>query len=85
MMWYLRKWNLTRLNYLTTISGESMKTLDSREFGESSQQIFDGMRKFFLKEKEKVKNHANKRSICKVLSFHWLFCKQLMQLEYISI
>ena len=32
------KWNLTRLNYLTTISGESMKILDSREFGESSQQ-----------------------------------------------
>ena len=38
MMWYLRKWNLTRLNYLTTISGESMKILDSGEFGESSQQ-----------------------------------------------
>ena len=61
MMWYLRKWNLTRLNYLTTISGESMKILDSREFGESSQQIFDGMRKFFLKEKEKVKKSCKQK------------------------
>ena len=39
MIWYFKEWNLTRLNYLTMISVESMKIIDHENLIKEVSQI----------------------------------------------
>ena len=55
MIWYFKEWNLTRLNYLTMISFESMKIIDHENLIKEVSQISDRLLKFSIKGKEKVK------------------------------
>ena len=55
MIWFFKEWNLTRLNYLTMISVESMKTIDHENLIKEVSQIYDSLLKFSIKGKEKVK------------------------------
>ena len=55
MIWYFKEWNLTRLNYLTMISVESMKIIDHENLIKEVSQIYDSLLKFSIKGKEKVK------------------------------
>ena len=52
---YFKEWNLTRLNYLTMISVESMKIIDHENLIKEVSQIYDRLLKFSIKGKEKVK------------------------------
>ena len=55
MIWFFKEWNLTRLNYLTMISFESMKILDHENLIKEVSQISDRLLTFPIKGKEKVK------------------------------
>ena len=55
MIWYFKEWNLTRLNYLTMISVESMKIIDHENLMKEVSQIYDSLLKFSIKGKKKVK------------------------------
>ena len=55
MIWFFKEWNLTRLNYLTMISIESMKITDHENLIKEVSQIYDRLLKFSIKGKEKVK------------------------------
>ena len=55
MIWFFKEWNLTRLNYLTMISVESMKIIDHENLIKEVSQIYDSLLKFSIKGKEKVK------------------------------
>ena len=55
MIWYLKEWNLTLLNYLMMISAESMKIIDHENLIKEVSQISDRLLKFSIKGKEKVK------------------------------
>ena len=55
MIWFFKEWNLTRLNYLTMISVESMKITDHENLIKEVSQIYDRLLKFSIKGKEKVK------------------------------
>ena len=55
MIWFFKEWNLTRLNYLTMISVESMKIIDHENLIKEVSQISDRLLKFSIKGKEKVK------------------------------
>ena len=55
MIWFFKEWNLTRLNYLTMISIESMKIIDHENLIKEVSQISDRLLKFSIKGKEKVK------------------------------
>ena len=55
MIWFFKEWNLTRLNYLTMISFESMKTIDHENLIKEVSQIYDRLLTFPIKGKEKVK------------------------------
>ena len=55
MIWYFKEWNLTRLNYLTMISVESMKIIDHENLIKEVSQIYDSLLKFSIKGKKKVK------------------------------
>ena len=55
MIWFFKEWNLTRLNYLTMISVESMKIIDHENLIKEVSQIYDRLLKFSIKGKEKVK------------------------------
>ena len=55
MIWYFKEWNLTRLNYLTMISVESMKIIDHENLIKEVSQIYDRLLKFSIKRKEKGK------------------------------
>ena len=46
MIWYFKEWNLTRLNYLTMISVESMKIIDHENLIKEVSQIYDRLLKF---------------------------------------
>ena len=52
MIWYFKEWNLTRLNYLTMISFESMKILDHENLIKEVSQIYDRLLTFPIKGKE---------------------------------
>ena len=55
MIWYFKEWNLTRLNYLTMISVESMKILDHENLIKEVSKISDRLLTLPIKGKEKVK------------------------------
>ena len=55
MILYFKEWNLTRLNYLTMISVESMKIIDHENLIKEVSQIYDSLLKFSIKGKKKVK------------------------------
>ena len=55
MIWFFKEWNLTRLNYLTMISVESMKIIDHENLIKEVSKIYDRLLKFSIKGKEKVK------------------------------
>lgn len=55
MIWYVKEWNLTRLNYLTKISVESMKIIDHENLIKEFSKTSDRLLKFSIKGKEKVK------------------------------
>ena len=81
MIWFFKELNLTRLNYLT-ISVESMKIIDHENLIKEVSQIYNRLLKFSIKRKGKGKE--TKWAFVKFLSFNWLFCKQLLRLEYIN-
>ena len=55
MIWYLKEWNLTLLNYLMMISAESMKIIDHENLIKEVSQIYDRLLKFSIKRKGKGK------------------------------
>ena len=55
MIWYFKEWNLTRLNYLTMISAESMKIIDHENLIKEVSQIYDRLLKVLYQRKGKGK------------------------------
>ena len=55
MIWYFKEWNLTRLNYLTMISVESMKIIDHENLIKEVSQIYDRLLKVLYQRKGRGK------------------------------
>ena len=55
MIWYFKEWNLTRLNYLTMISVESMKIIDHENLIKEVSQIYDRLLNVLYQRKGKGK------------------------------
>ena len=55
MNWYFKEWNLTRLNYLTMISVESMKIIDHENLIKEVSQIYDRLLKVLYQRKGRGK------------------------------